>query len=101
MSPQTYVNTTIELDEADPSWGSTATSSQPGLGVYGDDEIDWSNMGATAVQGLQSSEDLRGPTVIGETAGIAITGKVMIRMMIGLTPVQRPGLAIMDSLENH
>ncbi|KAI5117348.1 hypothetical protein M0805_002458 [Coniferiporia weirii] len=54
VSPQTYTNTTIVLDVADPSWGETSTV---GSKVYGDGTIDTTAQKPTVITGLSSSED--------------------------------------------
>lgn len=52
VSPQTYSNTVIELEVADPNWGSTAVV---GSGVWGDSTCVGS-IGQTIVSGLASSQ---------------------------------------------
>lgn len=51
-SAQTYSNTVIELETADPSWGATAAT---GSGVWGDSTCG-GTIGPTVVSGFSSSQ---------------------------------------------
>lgn len=52
-SSQTYTNTVIELEEANPSWGSSTVL---GSKIYGDGTAQPPTTQQTVVQGLTSSE---------------------------------------------
>ncbi|THH01541.1 hypothetical protein EW145_g6892 [Phellinidium pouzarii] len=54
VSPQTYTNTTIILDVANPTWGATEVI---GSRIYGDGTIDTNAQQPTIVDGITSSED--------------------------------------------
>ena len=53
ISPQTYTNTVIELEDPDGSWQSTSVV---GSQVYGDGTINTTGQKATVVEGMSSSE---------------------------------------------
>lgn len=53
-SPLTYTNTTIILEEADPSFGSSAVA---GRAIYGDGTINTSAQRATVVSGFESDAE--------------------------------------------